>query len=135
MAIIKYSISCIICAISLLLPVRIKKVCLNFTDYCRTIYRILPESPRWLLSKGHYEHAERILRRIASQNQRHFDPDAYERLVVGERKVMVLEVVFNTHFMQFFQRKLSGPHVAHGLWSIFRSKVMIIIGINMSFQW
>ncbi|CAF0816976.1 unnamed protein product [Adineta ricciae] len=81
-------------------------------------YLILPESPRWLLSKGHYEHAERILRRIASQNKRHFDPDAYERLVVGERK-----------------RKLSGPHVAHGLWRIFQSKVMIIIGINMSFQW
>ncbi|UJR09792.1 hypothetical protein I4U23_014018 [Adineta vaga] len=81
-------------------------------------YLILPESPRWLLSKGHYAHAERILRRIASENKKPFDADQYERLVAAEKK-----------------RKLSCPHVAHGLWSLLRSKVMIIIGINMSFQW
>jgi hypothetical protein len=50
-------------------------------------FSILPESPRWLISKGHYEHAERILRRIASSNKTHFDSVAFDRLIKEEKKV------------------------------------------------
>jgi hypothetical protein len=49
---------------------------------------VLPESPRWLISKGHYDHAERVLRRIARSNKNHFDSTAYQRLVTAEKKVI-----------------------------------------------
>jgi len=49
---------------------------------------VLPESPRWLMSKGHYDHAERVLRRIARTNKNHFDSTAYQRLVTAEQKVI-----------------------------------------------
>ena len=48
---------------------------------------ILPESPRWLISKGHYEHAERILRRIAKKNGKNFDSTEYQRLINAEKQV------------------------------------------------
>lgn len=49
---------------------------------------ILPESPRWLISKGHYEHAERVLRRIANTNGKQFDQTKFNRLVYEEKKVL-----------------------------------------------
>ncbi|CAF1264627.1 unnamed protein product [Adineta steineri] len=81
-------------------------------------YFILPESPRWLISNGHYEHAERILRRIGKRNKKNFDSVAYQKLIQTEQKLKALN-----------------PHTKHGLRSLFRSKIMIIIAINMSFQW
>lgn len=51
-------------------------------------FSVLPESPRWLISKGHYEHAERILRRIAKTNGTQFNSLDYEHLINEEKKVM-----------------------------------------------
>ena len=48
---------------------------------------ILPESPRWLISKGRYDAAEKVFREIASTNETVFDPIAYERLIHEEKKV------------------------------------------------
>ncbi|CAF4584025.1 unnamed protein product [Rotaria sp. Silwood1] len=81
-------------------------------------YFVLPESPRWLISKGHYEHAERILRRIAKENGSFFDSMAYDHLINEEKK-----------------REALYPKKLHGLKILLQSKIMIIIGINMSFQW
>jgi len=51
-------------------------------------FSILPESPRWLISKGHYDKAEKILCRIAKTNKNTFDSIAYQRLVTAEKKVI-----------------------------------------------
>ena len=48
----------------------------------------LPESPRWLVSRGHYDRAEKLLRHIAKKNRTTFDSIAYQRLVTEERKVI-----------------------------------------------
>lgn len=56
-------------------------------------FSILPESPRWLVSKGHYEHAERILRRIAKANGKNFDTEEFQRLIDEERKVFIQEII------------------------------------------
>ncbi|CAF1138814.1 unnamed protein product [Rotaria sordida] len=101
------------------------KPCTNFI-FDRTYYQstlveevyILPESPRWLISKGHYNHAERVLRRIAKTNGSFFDSMAYDDLINEEKK-----------------REALYPKKSHGLRSLFQSKIMIIIAINMSFQW
>ncbi|CAF1291039.1 unnamed protein product [Rotaria sp. Silwood1] len=81
-------------------------------------YFVIPESPRWLISKGHYEHAERILRRIAKVNGCFFDSNAYGHLINEEKK-----------------REALYPKKFHGLKTLLQSKIMIIIAINMSLQW
>ena len=48
---------------------------------------ILPESPRWLVSKQRYEDAELIFRHIAEKNKTHFDPETYQRFVREDKKV------------------------------------------------
>ncbi|CAF2552432.1 unnamed protein product [Rotaria sp. Silwood2] len=81
-------------------------------------YFILPESPRWLISKGYYDEAEKILRRIAETNKNSFDLTSYQCLVIEEKKKEALA-------------SLKG----HGLIQLLKSKIMCIIAINMSFQW
>ncbi len=51
------------------------------------LFSVLPESPRWLISKGHFDEAERVLRRIAVNNKRNFDRDAYQQVKDEQEKV------------------------------------------------
>ena len=41
---------------------------------------VLPESPRWLVSKNRFEKAEKILRQIAIRNKCTFNSDAFQEL-------------------------------------------------------
>ena len=51
---------------------------LVFTHTCT--YRLVPESPRWLLSEGKKKQAERILRDIAKVNKKHYPEGFIEQL-------------------------------------------------------
>ncbi len=70
-------------------------------------FSILPESPRWLISKGHYDEAEKILRRIAKTNKNTFDSIAYQRLVTEEKKVNNYNKEKNMHYFLFIREKRS----------------------------
>jgi hypothetical protein len=50
-------------------------------------FSILPESPRWLISKQRYEDAELLFHRIAEINKKQFDPTIYKRFVNDDKKV------------------------------------------------
>lgn len=72
----------------------------NVSPLLILFYRsLLPESPRWLISRGHYDRAEKLLREIAKQNKNNFDSIAYQRLVTEERKV-IAHAAINTFGLQ-----------------------------------
>ncbi|CAF0928905.1 unnamed protein product [Rotaria sordida] len=80
-------------------------------------YFILPESPRWLISKGRFDEGEKILRHIAKINNRVFNNDAYKKLKDEQIKNM------------------SEKNHQQGIRSLFQSKIMTFISINLFFQW
>ncbi|CAF0769462.1 unnamed protein product [Adineta steineri] len=80
-------------------------------------YFVLPESPRWLISKGRFDDAEKILRRIAVDNKRNFDRDAYQQVKEEQEKNML------------------DKHNQEGVMGLVKSKIMFILSINLFFQW
>ncbi|CAF0726177.1 unnamed protein product [Adineta steineri] len=81
-------------------------------------YFILPESPRWLISEQRYDEAELLFHRIADRNKKNFDPALYKQFVNDDKK-----------------RVAATKGQNNGFKAIFRSKVMAIIALNMSYQW
>jgi hypothetical protein len=51
------------------------------------ILSVLPESARWMISKGHYKQAEILLRKMAKTNRRTFDEEAFQQLKTEQEKV------------------------------------------------
>ena len=48
---------------------------------------VLPESARWMISKGKYDQAEALLRKIAKTNKRVFDEVAFQQLKDEQKRV------------------------------------------------
>ncbi|CAF1160979.1 unnamed protein product [Adineta steineri] len=88
-----------------------------FTIPFTFFYFVLPESARWMISKGHYKQAELLLRKIAKTNNRTFDEEAFQQLID--------------------EQQLNSKEKSHqiGILGLFQSKIMCIISINLFFQW
>ncbi len=58
-----------------------------FLYYFIINFSILPESPRWLVSRQRYDDAGLLLHHIAEKNKTHFNPETYKRFVSEDKKV------------------------------------------------
>ncbi|CAF3829066.1 unnamed protein product [Rotaria sordida] len=56
--------------------------------YC-LFYLFLPESPRWLISKGRFNEAEKVLRTIAIENKQKFSHEAYEQFKATQNRTRI----------------------------------------------
>ena len=67
-------------------------------------FSLLPESARWMISKGQYGQAEKLLRKIAKTNKRRFDEEAFQRMKADQEKVCHSCPTKNDHviFHQFY---------------------------------
>lgn len=52
------------------------------TVFCHSLFRILPESPRWLLSNGKLDEGNKIIRKIAKVNRKEIPHAAIQQLNV-----------------------------------------------------
>lgn len=75
------------------------------TEKIFVLYSILPESPRWLISKGDFTKAEKLLRTIAQVNGKDFDSIAYEQLVNTEKIVNIIFCFYLLKENQFFRER------------------------------
>ena len=64
----------------LLVSCSIRRIQLILCVYLFRMRSILPESPRWLISKGRFDEGEQVLRKIAKMNGYEFDTNAFEQL-------------------------------------------------------
>ncbi|CAF3944130.1 unnamed protein product, partial [Adineta steineri] len=81
------------------------------------LHFVIPESARWMISKGQYEEAEKELRKIAKTNNKPFNEEAFQRMIADQEK----------------SRTTTTQHI--GILSLFQSKIMFIITMNLFFQW
>jgi hypothetical protein len=97
---------------------------------------ILPESPRWLVAKQRYDDAESLLNHIAEKNKKHFDRTVYQQFVTEDKKVCI-RYFYLLCILSFYilQRVAANKNKYNGFKAIFRSKIMGIIAVNMSYQW
>ena len=63
-----------------------------------------------MISKGHFKEAEKVLRRIAVENKRNFDPVAFEQLKEEQEKV-------SDERVSSLVRLVSLPRLEHGEYS------------------
>lgn len=55
-----------------------------FTGICVIVWFFLPESPRWLVEKGRYEDAAKVVQRLYGRGNPEFDPEAQIQVLIRE---------------------------------------------------
>ncbi|CAF1374210.1 unnamed protein product, partial [Didymodactylos carnosus] len=71
---------------TILLSYSISKYPSDWPGILLLLHSILPESPRSMVSKGRFNDAEKVLKCIATTNERNFDQNAFEQLKRDQEK-------------------------------------------------